>query len=152
MLHGVMRQGSYDANITSLAPGATTYTDGTTRVPLPDWPPEIDGIRFGALERRRRLLVCRVGFADLDVVLHHPLVLDPVRHLGGASRQGAVAAVLDDAHAEVLLDDILAANPGQTNAVALVVNRVNQVRRTLRESLSRAAGAGDPVSGVAERD
>lgn len=141
MLHGVMRQGGYDANIRSLASGGSTYSDGTTTVPLPEWPAEVDGIRFGALERRRRLLVCRLGFADLDVVLHTPLVLDPLRHLGGGSRQDGVVAVLDDQHAEVLLDDILAANPGQTNAIALVVNRVNQVRRAVREALSRSTRA-----------
>jgi hypothetical protein len=151
MLHGVMRQGSYDANIRSLAPGGTTYVDGAATVPLPEWPPEVDGIRFGALERRRRLLVCRLGFADLDVVLHQPLVLDPIRHLGGGgSRAGERVAVLDDEHAEVLLDDVLAANPGQTNAIALVVNRVNQVRRTLREALARAAGAAEQVPGAGE--
>lgn len=151
MLHGVMRQGGYDANIRALAPGATTYSEGGTSVSLPEWPLEIDGIRFGALERRGRLLVCRVAYADLDVILHQPLVLDALRHLGGASRPGALVAVLDDEHAEVLLDDVLAANPAQTNAVALVVNRVNQVRRTLREALARSSGAGDAVRGTADR-
>lgn len=150
MVHGVMRQGSYDANIRSLAPGATTYIDGTATVDIPAWPPEVDGIRFGALERRRRLLVCRLGFADLDVILHQPLVLDSIRHLGGASRTEPLVALLDDAHAERLLDDVLAANPGQTNAVALVVNRVNQVRRRVRESLARSAAATGSPSGTSE--
>lgn len=151
MLHGVMRQGGYDSNVRSLAPGGTTYFDGTATVPLPEWPPEIDGIRFGALERRQRLLVCRVAYADLDVILHQPLVLDPLRHLGGAPRPGPLVAMLDDEHAEVLLDDVLAANPGQTNAVALVVNRVNQVRRTLREALARSSGADESVRGTVDR-
>lgn len=146
MLHGVMRQGAYDANIRSLVPGATTFVDGTGTVPLPVWPQEVDGIRFGALERRRRLLVCRVGFADLDVILHQPLILDPIRHLGAASRSSELVAMLDDQYAELLLDDILAANPGQTNAIALVVNRVNQVRRTSREALARAARP-EPAAG-----
>lgn len=151
MLHGLMRQGGYDANVRSLAPGATTYVEGSAIVALPAWPPEVDGIRFGALERRRRLLVCRLGFADLDLILHQPLVLDPIRHLAGASRPGEPVALLDDEHAERLLDDVLAANPGQTNAVALVVNRVNQVRRALRESLARSAGATEPVPGTSGR-
>ena len=34
MLHGVMRQGGYDANIASLASGASTYSDGTASVRL----------------------------------------------------------------------------------------------------------------------
>lgn len=143
MLHGVMRQGGYEDNVRSLVPGGTTYLEGGATLPLPPWPGEVDGIRFGVLERRRRLLVCRVAFADLDVVLHQPLVLDPIRHLGGASRPGTLVALLDDEHAEMLLDDVLAANPGQTNAVALVVNRVNQVRRTSREALAR----GERTSG-----
>lgn len=149
MLHGVMRQGSYDANIGSLATGATTFLDGGATLPLPEWPAEVDGIRFGALERRRRLVVCRLGFADLDVILRQPLVLDPIRHLGGTSRRGTAVALLDDEHAERLLDDILAANPGQTNAVALVVNRVNQVRRTLREALARGADGEAPATSEA---
>lgn len=148
MRHGVMRQGGYDANIRSLVAGTSTYSDGTATVPLPEWPPEVDGIRFGALERRRRLLVCRLGFADLDVVLHTPLVLDPMRHLGGGSRQAGTVAVLDDQHAELLLDDILAANPGQTNAIALVVNRVNQVRRTVREALARSSRVDSGADGA----
>ena len=147
----MIRQGTYDANIRSLVAGATTYSDGTTAVPMAPWPPDVDGIRFGALERRRRLLVCRVGFADLDVVLHQPLILDPIRHLGGASRPGEVVALLDDRHAEALLDDVLAANPGQTNAIALVVNRVNQVRRTSREALARAARPGPAADRDANR-
>ena len=151
MLHGVMRQGGYEANIRSLAAGDATYSDGTAIVPLPAWPPEVDGIRFGALERRRRLLVCRVGFADLDVILHHPLILDPIRHLGGASRHGTPVALLDDQHAELLLDDILAANPAQTNAIALVVNRVNQVRRTSREALARSANDQLAAGGTDDR-
>lgn len=151
MLHGVMRQGGYEANVRSLGTAAATYIEGGATVALPAWPPEVDGIRFGALERRRRLLVCRLGYADLDVILHTPVVLDPMRHQGGASRPGPVVALLDDEHAERLLDDVLAANPGQTNAVALVVNRVNQVRRSLREALARTAAAGDPDRGTPGR-
>ncbi len=151
MLHGVMWQGGYDANIRGLASGGATYLDGEDTRPLPAWPPEVDGIMFGVLERRRRLLVCRVAFADLDVVLHQPLVLDAIRHLGGASRPGPLVALLDDDHAEALLDDVLAANPGQTNAVALVVNRVNQVRRASREALARAAGGGERGPGAPVR-
>ena len=138
MQHGVMRQGSYEANAGSLQPGATTFVEDGVVHGLPPWPEAIDGIRFGALERRGRMLVTRAGFGDLDVILHRPIVLDPVRHLDGR-RPGPTVAVLDDALAERLLDDVLAANPAQANAIALVVNRVNQVRRASRESAARLA-------------
>lgn len=140
MLHGVMCQGTYDANVRTLVPGRHSSVDGGVERSLPPWPQAVDGIRFGALERRNRLLVVRLAFDDLDVVLHSPIVLDTVRHLGGGHRPGREVALIGDELAERLLDDVLAANAGQTNAIALVVNRVNQVRRASREAAARGSG------------
>lgn len=141
MRHGVMMQGGFEANIRLLTPGRRTYVEAGAERPLPDWPADVDGIRFGALERRGRWLVTRVEFADHDVILHHPVAADSVRHFGGRRRPGATLVVLPDELAEQLLDDILATNRAQTNAIALVVNRVNQVRRAAREeAAARAAG------------
>ncbi|HEU5175769.1 MAG TPA: hypothetical protein VFT96_13520 [Gemmatimonadaceae bacterium] len=138
MRHGVMNQGGFEANIRLLAPGRqTVVVDGAER-PLPQWPADVNGIRFGALERRGRWLITRLEFADQDVILHHPVLLDAIRHLGGPRRPGANVVLLTDDLAERLLDDILEANGAQTRAVALVVNRVNQVRRAAREQAERA--------------
>lgn len=148
MLHGVMRQGTFEANARVLQPGGTTYVvDGAVRE-LPAWPASVDGIRFGALERRRRMLIVRVAFGDQDVILHQPVVLDPVRHLDGRRPEAAVVVVGDDL-AERILDDVLAANPAQTNAIALVVNRVNQVRRASREAAASAAEPAQTRPGTA---
>jgi hypothetical protein len=134
-----MNQGGFEANIRLLAPGRqTAVVDGAER-PVPPWPSDVNGIRFGALERRGRWLITRVEFADQDVILHHPVLLDTIRHLGGRRRPGATVVLLTDDLAERLLDDILEANVAQTRAVALVVNRVNQVRRAAREQAERAA-------------
>ena len=142
MHHGVMTQGSFEANIRLLAPGRQTYVEGGEERPLLPWPPEVDGIRFGALERRGRWLITRVEFADQDVILHHPVPVDTLRHLGGRRRPGATCVLLTDDLAERVLDDVLAVNVGQSHAIALVVNRVNQVRRAAREqAAARAAEA-----------
>jgi len=138
-----MHQGGYDANVRQLAPGRRTYVDGSEVRDLPAWPPAIDGIRFGVLERRGRLLVVRLAFADQEVLLHRPVGLDPVRHLGGGRRPGPDVAPIGDRLAEYLIDDLLAANPAQKNAVALLVNRVNQVRRASREAAARSGSQGE---------
>lgn len=140
MVHGVMCQGTFEANARTLVPGSHSCVEGGVERPLPPWPDAVDGIRFGALDRRNRLLVVRIAFDDLDVVLHSPIVLDAARHLGGGRRPGQEVALIGDEPAERLLDDILASNTAQTNAIALVVNRVNQVRRASREAAARAAG------------
>ena len=138
MHHGVMCQGAFEANIGHLAPGRRTFLEGGVEQPLPDWPADVDGIRFGALERRGRWLVARVEFDDQDVILHTPVPLDPLQHLGGRRRGSTPLVLLTDDLAERVLDDVLEINPTQTTAIALVVNRVNQVRRAAREAARRA--------------
>ena len=134
MHHGVMYQGTYDANVRALVPGRRTFEEGGAERPLPPWPELVDGIRFGVLQRGRHLLIARLEFDDHDIVLHQVVPLDTMRHLGGGRRPGEDVVVVSDDLAERILDDILAANPAQTTAVALLVNRVNQVRRAAREA------------------
>jgi hypothetical protein len=111
----------------------------------------VNGLRFGALERRGRWLITRVEFAEHDVILHHPVPADTMRHLGGRLRPGASLALLTDDLAERILDDVLEANRAQTNAIALVVNRVNQVRRAAREAAA-AAQVAPPSAAPPETD
>jgi hypothetical protein len=128
-----MYQGAYESNFETLRPGAETYraTDGAEH-PLPPWPDHVDGVRIGFMERAgKKFFVVRVQFEEHDVVLENPLALDPMRHLGNR-RLAAQPTILDDQLASTLLDDIISRNPGQSNALALLINRVNQVRRGAR--------------------
>jgi len=130
MRHGLMYQGGFEQNFATLAPGARTFraSDGAEQ-PIPDWPEAVDGVRFGYMERRgRKFLVVRLQFDEHDVVLRTPVALDRMRHMGN-QRFAARAILLTDANASALLDDIIECNPEQSTEIALLINRVNQVRR-----------------------
>jgi hypothetical protein len=124
-----MYQGGFERNYPSLAAGTASFvgTDGQAH-PFPQWPADVDGVRFGYLERRaKRFVVARVQFEEHDVILRAPVVLDPFRHLGG-QRLSPMCVLADDL-ASHLLDDALAQNQEQMTELALLINRVNQVRR-----------------------
>jgi hypothetical protein len=130
MTHGLMYQGAFERNYPLLAPGRSTFvaTDGAEQ-PLPPWPDDVDGVRVGYMERRgKRFLAVRLQFAEFDLVLRNPVPLDKLRHLGGQRFAARPTRVSDDA-ASALLDDVLEQNPDQTRELALLINRVNQVRR-----------------------
>ena len=130
MLHALMYQGAYERNYPTLAPGTSTYvsTDGSVR-PLRPWPPEVDGVRIGYMERAgKKFFAVRLQFEEHDIVLQSPLPIDPIRHMG-SRRFSAAPTVLPDDCASDLLDDVIAANPDQNTELALLLNRVNQVRR-----------------------
>jgi hypothetical protein len=130
MVHGLMYQGGFERNFENLEPGARRFltTDGTERQ-LPVWPDSVDGIRFGYMERRgRKFVLVRLQFDEHDIVLRTPVALDRLRHTGN-QRFSARPTLLTDANASVLLDDVLECNPEQRTEIALLINRVNQVRR-----------------------
>ena len=130
MQHGYMYQGGFEGNYPTLRPGATTYRtrDGAT-VPIPVWPDEVNGVRVGYMEKRgKKFFAVRLQFEMHDVVLGTPLAIDPFRHMGNR-RFSAEATVVPDDFASALLDDIIEANPEQGEELALLINRVNQVRR-----------------------
>jgi hypothetical protein len=130
MLHGLMYQGGFEQNFASLGPGTHSFctSDGSERE-LPDWPGSVDGVRFGYLERRgRKFLVVRLQFDEHDIVLRTPVALDRLRHMGN-QRFSARPTMLSDANASALLDDVIECNPEQSTEIALLINRVNQVRR-----------------------
>ena len=130
MLHGLMYQGGFERNFATLDPGAQSFraSDGAVRE-LPDWPDAVDGVRFGYMERRgRRFLVVRLQFDEHDIVLRTPVALDRLRHMGN-QRFSARPTLLSDASASALLDDVIECNPEQSTEIALLINRVNQVRR-----------------------
>lgn len=134
MQHGLMYQGSFEENYPALRPGASTYrgTDGTDH-PIPAWPASVNGVRVGYLEKAgKKFVAARVQFEGHDIVLQNPVLLDATRHLG-SKRFSPEPTIIDDDCATALLDDMTDRNPEQRRDIALLVNRVNQVRRESRE-------------------
>ena len=130
MKHGLMYQGSFEANYATLERGARCFrTSAGTEQPLPEWPHTVDGVRFGYMERRgRKFALVRVQFDEHDIVLRTPVTLDPMRHMGNQRFSPAPLLLTDDL-ASLLLDDVIDCNPEQNTEIALLINRVNQVRR-----------------------
>jgi hypothetical protein len=136
MRHALVYHGSFELNFDQLAPGASSYTstEGTVR-PIDGPPASVDGVVFGYMERAgKKFIAVRLRFDDHDVVLRSPVVIEPLRHLGNR-RFSAQPVVIQDEVASSLLDDIIAANPEQQTELALLLNRVNQVRRGDRHTI-----------------
>ena len=133
MRHAYMYNGGFEANYPGLRPGTTTYTttDGEKR-PLPDWPDKIDGIKVGHMEKSgKKFFAVRVQFDDHDVVLENPVAMDPLRHMGN-KRFSAGPMIVSDDEASALLDDIIRDNPDKQPELAMMINRINQIRRAAR--------------------
>ena len=135
MRHGYMYNGAFELNYPNLRPGTTTYktTDGDER-PLPTWPEKVDGVRVGYLEKSgKKFFAARVQYADHDIVLEHPVYLDPPRHMNNRRFTPQPILVNDD-EASALLDDIIRENPERQPELALLINKINQTRRDARNS------------------
>jgi len=130
MNHAYMYHGGFERNYHTLRAGATTYQTRTgVTVPVPEWPADVDGLRVAYMERRgKKFYAVRVQFEDRDIVLRKPVVIDPMRHMGNR-RFAAEPTVVDDDCASALLDDVIEQNPEQRVELALLINRINQVRR-----------------------
>jgi len=125
-----MYQGAFEPNYPSLAPGVSTYqaTDGSTRA-IPPWPDGVDGLQVGYMERAgKKFVIVRLQFDEHDIVLRRPVPVDTLRHLGGRHLSAHPTIITDDLASQVL-DDAIGMNPDQTDALALLINRVNLVRR-----------------------
>ena len=133
MQHGLMYQGSYEKNYSVLQPGVSAFrgTDDTEHQ-IPEWPADVNGVKIGYMEKSgKKFYAVRVQFEGHDIILKNPVVLDPMRHLGN-KRFAAEPTTITDPMAETLLDDMIARNPEQQEELALLINRVNQVRRSTR--------------------
>ena len=140
MWHGLMYQGGFERNYAALTPGRNEFlgSDGEPRE-LPGFPANVDGVRFGYMERRaKRFVLVRVQFEEHDIILQSPVILDALRHLGG-QRLSPLLGIGDDL-ASQLLDDALAQNPDQMTELALLINRVNQVRRRVTDASVKNRG------------
>jgi hypothetical protein len=133
MRHAIRFEGSYERNYTSLRPGADDYEgeDGD-RHSIPPWPAEAAGMRFGFMEQfGKKFVAVRVGYEDEEIVLQHPVRLDPARHLGG-KRFGPDPISLSDTPAGILLGDILDANPEQQAQLSALRDKVRVALRAAR--------------------
>ena len=133
MHHGLMYQGSYEQNYDSLKPGVRSFrgTDGAEHR-IPEWPQDVNGVKVSYMEKAgKKFYAVRVQFDGHDIVLKNPVLLDPMRHLGN-KRFAPEPTTITDEVAETLLDDLIEKNPEQEKELALLINRVNQVRRTAR--------------------
>ena len=133
MHHGLMYQGSFEKNYESLRPGASSFhgTDGSEHR-IPAWPDDVNGVKVSYMEKSgKKFYAVRVQFDGHDIVLKNPVLLDPMRHLGN-KRFAPEPTMITDELAETLLDDLIEKNPEQQKELALLINRVNQVRRTAR--------------------
>ena len=133
MHHGLMYQGSYEQNYDSLKPGVRSFrgTDGAEHS-IPEWPDDVNGVKVSYMEKSgKKFYAVRVQFDGHDIVLKNPVLLDTMRHLGN-KRFAPEPTTITDEIAETLLDDLIEKNPEQQKDLALLINRVNQVRRTTR--------------------
>ena len=125
MLHALRFEGGYERNFSKLEPNAAEYEgeDGQMAQMAP-WPGSVTGLRYGFMEQPgKRFVVVRVRYGDDEVVLHHPVRIDPARHLGG-KRFAPTAIPIDDKSAGVLLGDVLDANRDQEAALKKIRDRV----------------------------
>lgn len=125
MQHVIRFEGGLERNFAALREGDREYEadDGNRQQVMP-WPSEADGLRFGFMEQHgKRFLAVRVQYGDQEVVLQHPVRLDPARHLGGR-RFSAKPIPLGDEAAGALLGDILDLNPEQRVELTVLRDRV----------------------------
>lgn len=133
MRHAYMYQGAFELNYSGLRPGRTTYksTEGDER-PLPAWPEKVDGLRVGYMEKSgKKFFAVRVQYDTDDVVLENPVIIDPLRHMNN-QRFSAEPTVVSDDEASALLDDVIRDNPEKQPELAMMINRINQIRRASR--------------------
>jgi hypothetical protein len=136
MKHAFVYHGAFERNFESLKPGAATFIGATGRPPaVPIATSPADGLLIGYMERAgKKFVAVRVRFENRDIVLSNPVPLDHLRHLGGKRFSPKPVLVSDDL-VSTLMDDVLAANPAQEPELALLLNRINQVRRGDRNSI-----------------
>ena len=125
MRHVIRFEGGFERNFPTLRVGAVEYEgeDGAREQVVP-WPADADGLRFGFMEQRgKRFLAVRVRYGDEEIVLRHPVRLDPDRHLGGR-RFSPRPIPLGDEPAGALFADIVDLNPEQRPELTVLRDHV----------------------------
>ena len=142
MLHGLRYEGGYERNFPTLHRDTTEYEgeEGQTCRMAP-WPDTVNGVRYSFMEQPgKRFVVVRVAFGSDEVLLHHPVRLDPDRHLGG-KRFSAQVITVGDRPAGELLGNVLDANPDEKGELMALRDRV---RAAMQASPARPAAAAAP--------
>jgi hypothetical protein len=68
----------------------------------------------------KKFVAVRILDDEADIVLRHPVLLDPPRHMGYGKRFGAEPTLIEDETARALFEDIIECNPEQrTELIAL---------------------------------
>jgi hypothetical protein len=128
-----MYGGAFELNYDGLSSGSGTYksTSGETH-PLPVWPDDVDGVRVWYMEKAgKKFYAVRLQFESHDIVLANPVAIDPLRHMNNRRFSAQPTLVRDD-QMTTLLDDVIRENPETQPELAMLINRVNQVRRAGR--------------------
>jgi hypothetical protein len=145
MQHVIRFEGGFERNFATLRAGNGEYEgDDGTRVHAAPWPAEADGVRFGFMEQQgKRFLAVRLQYGDDEIVLRHPVRLDPARHLGGR-RFSPRPIPLGDEPAGALLADIIDLNPEQRSELTALRERVRLALRSGGPAgqLTRTEGTG----------
>lgn len=134
MRHAYLYNGAFELNYSGLRAGTSTYktVDGAEH-PLPTPSGDIDGVRFGYMEKAgRKFYVVRVQYGSYDIVLENPIAIDRMRHVNNR-RLKADPLIATDDEASTMLDDIIRDNPDKHADLAMMLNQINQVRRAKRE-------------------
>jgi hypothetical protein len=141
MRHVIRFEGGFERNFAALRVGSGEYEgDDGAPVRAAPWPSEADGVRFAFMEQRgKRFLAVRLQYDGEEVVLRHPVRLDPARHLGGR-RFSARPIPLGDEPAGALFADIIDLNPEQRPELTALRERVRRALRAGR--LTRTHGTG----------
>jgi hypothetical protein len=133
MRHAFMYAGAFESNYVGLQPGADSYksSEGDMR-PL-NWPDKIDGVRVSYMEKSgKKFYAVRVQHDEHDIVLENPVHLEPSRHMNNR-RLGPDPLTVTDDEASALLDDIIRDNPDKQAELAMMINRINTIRRAARQ-------------------
>ena len=132
MRHAYMYSGAFEANYPELAPGSTSYKTTDGKDAQLEWPDKIDGVRVSYMEKTgKKFYAVRVQHDAHDVILENPVHLDPERHMNNRRLTPEPLSVTDD-EASALLDDIIRDNPEKRSELALMINRINSIRRASR--------------------
>jgi hypothetical protein len=120
MNHCFMYHGGYERNFPKMKPGVSSFegTDGAVHQ-IPAWPAGADGVCVGYMEKAgKKFMAVRVVHGSTEVILADGLAIDAARHMGHGKRFGAAPTLVDDDGLMItLLEDIMKKNPGTSNAL-----------------------------------
>ena len=125
MRHALMYIGGFERNFSTLttSTNAFTGTDGK-EYPYHPWPPGVDGLRVGYMERQgKRFVAVRVSDGTSDVVLKNEMVMVPGEHFGFGTRLSGEPTLVEDDNAMLkMLEDITKRNSGHKEVTDVLLN------------------------------